>query len=162
MKVINYDFDNIGGLLQLFAVSPSSFVRIRQEYAEQKNYLELRNRDDIIALPVYANDTYSYSEDKETNDAGDCWNVSIEGVIPKTHSYNHQLLETLERGLWYVLAVDSNGEAHWCGQEDALLIFNTKKSSGKSPADRNGTSFTFSCIQDEPTIFIADLDDLND
>lgn len=162
MKAINYDFDNLGGLLKLYAIPPSSFVRVIQEYASQQNRLELRNREDIMEIPVYADSTYSYSEDKEVNDAGDCWNVSIEGVIPKTCSGNHRMLETLERELWYVLAVDGNGEAHWCGQEDALLIFNTHKSSGKSAADRNGTTFTFSCIQDEPTIFIADPEGLAD
>lgn len=80
---MHYDFENVGGLLQVIAVPPASFVQIRKDYASGLNYLELRNREDIVSIPVYANDTYSYNEDKEVNDAGDCWNVSIEGVIPK-------------------------------------------------------------------------------
>ena len=28
------------------------------------------------------------------NDAGDCWNVSVEGVIPKLSSVNHHLMES--------------------------------------------------------------------
>lgn len=83
MKAMHYDFENVGGLLQVIAVPPASFVQIRKDYASGLNYLELRNREDIVSIPVYANDTYSYNEDKEVNDAGDCWNVSIEGVIPK-------------------------------------------------------------------------------
>jgi hypothetical protein len=94
------------------------------------------------------------------NDAGDCWNVSVEGVIPKLSSVNHQLMETLERGLWYVLAVDGNGEVHWCGQEDALMLFATNKTSGRAVSERNGTSFTFTCVQDEPTIYISGLEEL--
>ena len=132
---MHYDFENVGGLLQVIAVPPASFVQIRKDYAAGLNYLELRNREDIVSIPVYANDTYSYNEDKEVNDAGDCWNVSVEGVIPKLSSVNHHLMETLERGLWYVLAVDGNGVVHWCGQEDALMLFNTNKTSGR----RNGT-----------------------
>lgn len=160
MKVINYDFENIGGLLQVIAVPPTSFLRIRKDYNVGLNYLELRDRENIISIPVYANDTYVYNEDKEVNDAGDCWNVSVEGVIPKLSSVNHQLMETLERGLWYVLAVDGNGQVHWCGQEDALMLFATNKTSGRAVSERNGTSFTFTCIQDEPTIYISGLEEL--
>ena len=98
MKAMHYDFENVGGLLQVIAVPPASFVQIRKDYAAGLNYLELRNREDIVSIPVYANDTYSYNEDKEVNDAGDCWNVSVEGVIPKLSSVNHHLMETLERG----------------------------------------------------------------
>lgn len=58
MKVINYDFENIGGLLQVIAIPPTSFLRIRKDYNTGLNYLELRNREDIISIPVYANDTY--------------------------------------------------------------------------------------------------------
>ena len=95
MKAMHYDFENVGGLLQVIAVPPASFVQIRKDYAAGLNYLELRNREDIVSIPVYANDTYSYNEDKEVNDAGDCWNVSVEGVIPKLSSVNHHLMETL-------------------------------------------------------------------
>ena len=77
MKAMHYDFENVGGLLQVIAVPPASFVQIRKDYAAGLNYLELRNREDIVSIPVYANDTYSYNEDKEVNDAGDCLNVSV-------------------------------------------------------------------------------------
>ena len=98
--------------------------------------------------------------DKENGDAGDVWSVRVEGVIPKLSPVNRELLEVLERGLWYVLAVDGNGEVHWCGQEEALLQFNTNKTSGQTATNRNGTTFTFSCVQDEPTVYIAEMEDL--
>ena len=63
MKAMHYDFENVGGLLQVIAVPPASFVQIRKDYAAGLNYLELRNREDIVSIPVYANDTYSYNED---------------------------------------------------------------------------------------------------
>lgn len=156
MRTINYDFQNIGGLLRVIAVPPASFVQIRKDPLTGDNHLDLRNQDDIISIPIYANDTYIYTEDKEVNDAGDSWNVAIEGVIPKLEKTNHRIIETLERGLWYVLAVDGNGEVHWCGQEDALMLFDTQKSSGRTDTERNGITFSFSCTQDEPTIFIQD------
>lgn len=160
MKIINCDFDNIGGLLQIYAVPPASFIRIRKDFVQQLNYLELKQRDEIISIPVYANDTYIYNEDKETTDAGDSWNVNVEGVIPRMRRYNQETIERLERNLWYLVAIDANGEVHWCGQEDALLLFSTQKTSGQSAVDRNGITFSFSCTQDEPTIFIAEIEEL--
>ena len=75
MKIINYDFENIGGLLKVLAVQTSSFLRVRKDYVTGLNYLELRNRDSIISLPIYVDDTYSFSEDKENGDAGNDWSV---------------------------------------------------------------------------------------
>ena len=103
MKIINYDFENIGGLLKVLAVPPSSFLRVRKDYVTGLNYLELRNRDSIISLPIYADDTYSFSEDKENGDAGDAWSVRVEGVIPKLSPVNRELLEVLERGMYWRL-----------------------------------------------------------
>ena len=69
-------------------------------------------------------------------------------------------MDTLERGSWSVQAVDGNGVVHWCGQEDALMLFNTNKTSGRSVSERNGTSFTFTCIQDEPTSYIENMEEI--
>ena len=52
MKAMHYDFENVGGLLQVIAVPPASFVQIRKDYAAGLNYLELRNREDIVSIPV--------------------------------------------------------------------------------------------------------------
>lgn len=158
MKTILFDCDNLGGLIHLYAVPPTSFLRIRKDYLTNKNYLELKNRDDVIDIPVYPNDTYLYNEEKTTTDAGDCWQVEIEGVIPRLQPQNHDIIELLERGLWYVVAEDANGEVHFCGQEDAWMLFSSSKTSGQTVTNRNGTSFTFSCVQDEPTIFLSDFE----
>jgi len=56
--------------------------------------------------------------------------------------------------------VDGNGVVHWCGQEDALMLFATNKTSGRSVSERNSTSFTFTCIQDEPTVYIENMEEI--
>ena len=38
MKAMHYDFENVGGLLQVIAVPPASFVQIRKDYAAGLNY----------------------------------------------------------------------------------------------------------------------------
>lgn len=157
MKTIKLDTDNLGGLIHLYAIPPTSFHRIRKDYVKKLNYLELKQRDDVIDIPIFANDTYIYSENKNTGDVGDYWSITIEGVIPRLSPDNQELIEQLERELWYVVALDANGEVHLCGQEDAWMIFTTSKTSGQSAASRNGTTFVFACTQDSPTIFITDF-----
>lgn len=157
MKTIKLDTDNLGGLLHLYAIPATSFVQILKDYVNNTHRLEITNSDSIIDIPVLSNDTYIYNEENTTSDAGDCWEVSIEGFIPRLSPDNQELIEQLERELWYVVAQDANGELHLCGQEDAWMIFTTSKTSGQSAASRNGTTFVFACTQDSPTIFITDF-----
>ena len=159
MKTINLNPDNLGGLLHLYAIPPTSFLRIRKDYVNNLKYLELKQRNDVIDIPIFANDTYIYTEEKSTGDAGDYWTITIEGVIPRLSQENQPVIEELERGLWYVVTQDSNGEIHFCGQEDALLLFTNSKTSGQSASSRNGTSFSFACIQDAPSIFLTDFEE---
>lgn len=160
MKTIEFDFDNLGGLQHIYAIPPTSFLRIRKDYINHQNFLEIIQKDDVIDLPVYSNDTYMYNEEKSTNDAGDCWEVNIEGVIPKLSPDNQYVIELLERGLWYVVAKDANDEYHFCGQENAWLLFTSSKTTGKSAASLNGLTFRFTCIQDAPTIFISKFEEM--
>ncbi len=158
MKSLNFDFDNLGGVQSLFAIPATSLQRIRTDYNTGLNYLELKNRDDIIELPHYANDTYSFAENHKKSDAGDAWEITIEGVAPKQCIANADLIEKLERGEWYVLALDNNGEAHWCGQEETMMLFSTSKNTGKSITERNEIAFSFSNIQTIPSVYISDVD----
>jgi len=160
MKTINFDFDNLGGLQHVYAIPPTAFLKISKNYVNDQNFLELQQKESIIDLPVYANDTYIYNEEKSTSDAGDCWEVNIEGVIPKLNPDNQSIIEELERGLWYVVAQDANGEFHFCGQEDAWMLFTSNKTSGKSASNLNGLTFSFSCVQDEPTIFLSQFEEM--
>lgn len=154
MKTFDFTPDNLGGLLQLFAIPPTSFVRIRHDYDDETDHLELTRLEDVIALPVHNNDSYSFNEDKSTSDAGDGWEILIEGVAPHLDKRSAQLMERLERGVWYVLAVDSNGIPHFCGQTDAWMTFDGRKQTGKSPTALNATAFTFRCLQDEPSLMV--------
>ena len=74
--------------------------------------------------------------------------------------YSFPIAKTIRCVSPHVLAVDGNGAVHWCGQEDALMLFATNKTSGRSVSERNGTSFTFTCIQDEPTSYIENMEEI--
>ena len=160
MDKIKFDFNNVGGLAEVYAIPPSDVLRIRHDYRRDTDALELTTRDNIIVIPVYGDRSFSFIEQKSTADGGDYWDISIEGIIPKLCRDNAALIERLERGEWLVLSSDNNGTAHLSGSVDIPLQFSSEKSTGDSFTALNGTTFTFSGKQPSPSLVI-DLDDLN-
>jgi hypothetical protein len=161
MKKITFDFENVGGLMECYAIPLSSFLRIREDYIGQKKVLEVQNRDDIISIPVYMDSSFSFSEKHDWDEGGDSWQPSIEGIIPKDCLENAADIETLERGEWMLLSRDYNGTVRLSGTEDFLLKFTDTKNTGTAATDINQISFTFSGKQDCPSL-ILDQDDLED
>ena len=161
MKKIIFDFENIGGLAEIYAIPPTSFRRIRNDYNTGLKYLEVKNRDDIIVIPMFADDTFIYNEDSDYEDGGLIYTIDIEGIIPKIANDNADILQTLDNKYWYVLCRDNNNVVHFCGTEDVGLIFKSKKTTGTAVTERNGISFTFTNKQSVPSI-IVELDDLSD
>lgn len=161
MKTLNFDFENIGGVGKLYAIPLSSFLRIREDYVLDKHYLEVKNRTDIIEIPVYCDDSFSFFEDSSNTDQGDVYTPQVSGVIPKLTGDNARLIERLERGYWLVCSQDKNGVVRLSGDPDIpiLLKFTTKKHTGTLSAERNGIDFTFSCTQPNPSIYI-EIEDL--
>lgn len=159
MKKIEFDFNNIGGMAELYAIPLSSFLRVRRNHVTKKNVLEVQNRADIIAIPIYANDSFYFLENHAYDDGGDYFDVEIGGVIPKLAQDNADLIETLQRGRWMVLSQDLNGTVHLSGNEDVLMKFEDSKSSGTRSSERNQNAFTFKCKSDRPSE-VLDMDDL--
>lgn len=156
MKRFDFHPDNLGGLLCIYAVPPTSFVRIRTEYADNVHHLELTKIDDIIQIPVIDDRSFEFAEELTFSEAGCGWQVTIEGLIPHLDAKHNKLIRQLEGGYWYVLCVDANGVPHWCGQQNAYMVCNTRKVTGGRTNDINGTSISFACIQDEPSLIVAD------
>ena len=159
MKKINFDHNNIGGLAEIFAFPPSDLLRVRHDYRSGYDCVELKTRDNIVAIPVYPDRSFVFDEQKSTADGGDYWQVSIEGVIPKLRHDVSVLIEVLERGEWLVLSQDYNGVVHLSGSVEVPLSFACEKTTGDSYTSLNGSSFTFSGSQPAPSV-VVDLDDL--
>ncbi len=155
MKKLNFDFENMGGVIVLYAIPFTSFVRVRKDYPTGLNYLEYRKGQDIIEVPAYADDTFKFIENHTSGDAGDEYSVTIEGVIPKIMMGNAYDIETLERGEWIVLSQDRNGVAHLSGDDNVKMKFTTQKTTGSAAAERNQIAFSFSCVQENPSVIIA-------
>ena len=162
MKTLKFDFDNMGGCCRLFAIPPSSFLRIREDYVQGLHHLECTNYSDIIDIPVNADGTFYFNENHGLEDPGDGYSVEVGGVIPKLMMDNAADIEKLERGEWYVLSQDNNGVVRLAGDEDVKMNLITQKTTGLLAADRNQIAFTFSCLQENPSINItlSDMDNL--
>lgn len=159
MREIKFDFNNIGGLAEIYAIPPSDFLRLRHDYNNDTDALELKSRDNIIVLPIYGDRSFCFTEQKSTDDGGDYWDVTIEGVIPKVCRDNAVLLEKLERGEWLVLSIDHNGTVHLSGSVDVPLMFSSERTTGDAYTALNGSAFTFAGRQPSPSVII-DIDDL--
>ena len=101
MKKIKFNFENVGGLAEVYAFPPSDFLRLRHDYVNDSDSLELRMRDNVIAVPVYGDRSFVFSEEKDRADGGDYWDVSIEGVIPNINKENRRLVEWITTG-WFI------------------------------------------------------------
>lgn len=159
MNKVKIDFDNIGGLALIYAFPPSDFLRLRHNYISDTDALELKTRDNIVVLSVYSDRSFSFIEQKSIGDGGDCWEVTIEGIIPKLNHDTSSVIETLERGEWLVLSQDHNGMVHLSGSVDVPLLFSAERTTGDAYTALNGYTFLFSGKQPSPSVVI-DLDEL--
>lgn len=161
MKEITFDYENAGGLLEIIAIPPTSFRRVRIDYSTRYKYLEVINRDDIIRIPMFADDSFSFSEDSDYADGGLIYDISIDGIIPKKSQANDSIIHELERGEWYVVALDNNNVVHLCGTDDVLMTFKTQKTTNATYAELNKIAFSFTNKQSKPSQIIQ-LDKLSD
>lgn len=159
MKRIDFDFENMGGLAELYAIPPSDVLRLRHDYLYDIDNVELVTRQNIVAVPVYGNRSFSFSEQSGIADGGRYWDVSIEGVIPKIQNGSSHIIEKLERGTWLVLSMDHNGIVHLSGSVEVPLVFSAYKSTGDACSSLNGSTFSFTGRQPKPSVII-DLDEL--
>ena len=160
MKKIEFNFENVGGLAEIYAIPPADLLRLRHDYVGDTYNVELRTRDNIIVIPVFGDRSFVFSEEKGQVDGGDYWDVSIEGVIPSVNGKNQKLIEDLDRGEWLVVFKDNNGTVFLSGSVDVPLVFSGSKTSGDAYASLNGIEFSFTAKQPSPSV-ILDIDSLD-
>lgn len=160
MKKIEFNFENVGGLAEIYAIPPADLLRLRHDYVGDTYNVELRTRDNIIVIPVFGDRSFVFSEEKGQADGGYYWDVSIEGVIPSVNGKNQKLIEDLDRGGWLVVFRDNNGTVFLSGSVDVPLVFSDNKTSGDAYASLNGIKFSFTAKQPSPSV-ILDIDSLD-
>lgn len=153
MKTIQFDSDNRPGISRIYAIPISSFLRIRKNYKKNTLNVEVKNRGDIIDIPMYTM-AFQFNEEHSTEEAGETYSIAIEGRIPKLSQVNDSIIKILERGEWLVLHQDNNGIVHLSGTIDDPLTFNTNKSTGVGAESTNGYQFKFSAFTPESSIIV--------
>lgn len=156
MKTLNFNFDNVSGISLMYAIPVSSFHQCIQDPITGYGSLSLVNPDNIIDIPIYIGDRFTQEEVHQLADGGDCWDVSISGIIPTRCQLNEKTIHSLERGEWLTLTQDSNGVITLMGSVDVPLKFTHTRTTGTS-GDMNGSSFVFSARQPEPSIVLSAL-----
>ena len=153
MKTIQFDYDNRPGISRLYAIPVASFLRIRKDYKKQTDFLEVKNRDAIIDIPVHTN-TFIFNETQALNEPGETFNVAIDGCMPKLSLINDDTIRILERGEWLVLNQDNNGTIHLSGTVDDPLNFISNKTSGSGSDQTNGNAFQFMGVTPDSSLII--------
>lgn len=158
MNVLNFEpAENMGGVCRIFAIPPTSFVRLWTDHVNRINYLTVRNRDDII-------DIYSIEEETIFNEEAESgiYVVSLTGVTPggrgRVNANMINSIEKLDSGYWYVLCQDNNGYIRFLGTKDNMLTFKRSSTTGKL-GDRNQIAFEFTGKQLCEAYYIQ-LDDI--
>lgn len=151
---------NMGGVCRIFAIPPSSFVRLRTDHAANRNYLTVQNRDDII-------DIYSIDEETQFTEEyqSGVYTPVLSGITPGgRNNVNTGITENLEKldsGYWYVLFQDNNGFIRLSGTEENQLTFKRSSSTGKL-GERNQIAFQFSGQQlsESCYVYLEDIDSI--
>ena len=150
MKRISLNLDQVGGLAVILAIPVAAFNRIKQNYSTGVRNVSLTSTDDVIELPVVNDHSYSFEEVQKAEDSGDTYDVTIQGVIPRSDT-NPKLRQELERGEWLVLHRDRNGTCRLSGTKEMPLHFYSHRVSGTNPAGMNGNNFTFAAQEPSPS-----------
>lgn len=158
MTEIIFDFENVGGLRECYAIAVSAFRGTRTDLVTNLHQLNnIIRKDDVIAIPMYADDTFSFSEDDDEKDGNKIWIPHIEGIIPKA-GLNQQTMERLSRGEWIVLSEDNNGIVRLSGTAEIPLRCKVGDSTGTAYVERNGSLFVFEAKEMQPSVLMETFD----
>ena len=143
MRRISFDFDNVGGLLDVKAYPSEMYAELKRNYATGMSTFTPEDDSRAIAIPMYAGDTFQFSEQKDVADNGVYYSTEVAGIIPKLDPDNDELMEELDRGEWICVVRDNNGQLRLVGSSETPLRFDSGKDTGVSFTSRNNVKFAF-------------------
>ena len=137
------NFDNRGGIKRIYAIPNEDTLRIDNNRSLGTATIQLSRTDQIVELPYYAGQNYSFSEEHTLTEQGDRYAVNISGVIP-SQLMDTATTEKLRRGEWLVLHQDTRGRVRLSGTQLIPLRFSSTSSTGADFPELNGEAFSFS------------------
>jgi len=138
--------DNMGGLLNLWAVPTSDF------YVNGQNIV-FSSTDNICQLYCSA-ESLAYKEASKRTRAGMHYNCSVSAFIPKDTQEIQRVLNKMEYRLYVVVFQDGNGNYKLSGSSFYPLRLSASLETGKQTSDRAGYKIEFSGETISRAIFI--------
>lgn len=155
MKELSSNVINVGGLLRLILLPQEAVKGVDKNYQSMETVLYYQDSDRVVAIDVLNDKSYKYTEEQQDNDAGDCWMIRLNGIIPAMTLDNEQEISLLERQQFYVVVIDQNGIMRLVGDREVLPRFLTTRSTGAAHTDLNGISFKMEHTQVNPSIILS-------
>lgn len=135
MKTVTKPGDNLGGLLQIWAV-PSDVISVNNGVAT------ISNNTNVYAL-YCSPESMEFGEQKERTDAGTVYNTTVAGFIPGNATDLQEALEYIEPRKWVVIFRDGNGDYRVAGDATYPLRAAGEVNTGKGTAALYGCQLAF-------------------
>ncbi len=140
MKTINKQYENMGGLLKLWAIPPA-------DVSVSGDQVTINTDANMISIHV-KEDSGSFDEDLSRSFTGSSYKVELKATVPCDTKETLALISELERKNKYlVIYLDGNGNYKLAGTKDVPLRFLAKATTGNTPSTLNRYDLTFSGIQ---------------
>jgi hypothetical protein len=152
MRAIRFDFYNIGGVAKIYGIPETSFMQVREDATSGSCHLDLEKIENIINIYV-VDDSVMFIEEQGRKAPGIEYEISIIGIIPKSHLPNQQQLLTLENTPLLALFIDNNDNVRLAGTKENPLVFTRKDTTGTLNS-RNQIEFEIKGKQTRPCYFI--------
>jgi hypothetical protein len=149
MKTLSKPSDNLGGMLRLWAVPPSSVVSL------SGGTLLLTGLDDITHLYLTPESTSAECLLKRST-AGLYYETAVNGFTPRIREEAGQLLGDMAGHCFVVVLLDGNGQYLVAGSPQEPLRFSYTAKTGQAVSDRNGYELTFERNCTTPIVQVAD------
>jgi hypothetical protein len=148
MKTLSKPSDNLGGMLRLWAVPPSSVVSLLG------GTLQMTGLDDITQIYMTPE---SMSADclQKRSSAGLYYETVVKGFTPRIREETGQLLDEMAGHLYVVVLLDGNGQYQVAGTPQEPLRFSFTARTGQAVSDLNGYELTFERSCTTPFVQVA-------
>jgi hypothetical protein len=149
MKTLSKPSDNLGGMLRLWAVPPSSVVYL------SGGILQLAGLDDITQIYMTPE---SMSADclQKRSSAGLYYETAVKGFTPRIREEASRSLGEMAGHCFVVVLLDGNGQYQVAGTPQEPLRFSFSARTGQAVSDRNGYELTFERSCTTPIVQVAD------
>lgn len=153
MRTITVAHDNVGGVHRVVLINVNNVETIVTHGINAD--LVVNRIQEMIELPVEANDTFVFDENCLASEAGKCWDVKIQGFVPTSVDENRAIIDELVSNQWLALLTDNNGSYRLAGDQEVPLTFTYNYSTGQL-AGRNGFSVNLSARLSHRSYFMLE------